>query len=118
MSEIRNWWNRFTRAWYLIGRHAGVDLRSLNTVRCQICQQDYDSYGTGGTVQGHDICAESYSLGGRWMIVCGYGSDFDMHEFWYLQDFPTEPIDGICDWCIRAMLRDGIIMDSGKDPVL
>jgi hypothetical protein len=41
-----------------------------------------------------------------------------MREFWYLRDYPTEPVDGICDWCIRRMLRDGEIMDSGKELTL
>jgi hypothetical protein len=106
-------WNAWTRAWYLVGEHAAVDLRAQHTVECKLCHQIYDGYGHS-TTQGHNICAESRRVKpGRWMIVCGYGSCFDMHELWYLRYFPDEPVDGICDWCILRMLRAGIIMDAG-----
>lgn len=113
-------WNLWTRAWYIIGRHAEVNLIADNTVTCKICGQIYDSYSrmTGGNhgIQGHEICAWSKQLpDGRWVIHCGYGSEFDLSEFWYLKDFPEKSVDGICDWCLRRMARDGIIMKSGKE---
>lgn len=112
-------WNAWTRAWYVIGEHAHVDLCANRTISCRMCSQLYNSYGwREGSFQGHDICAWAKFKDGRWSIHCGYGSDFDMHEFWYIKDYPTEPIDGICDWCIRRMVRDGVIIDSGKDQVL
>jgi len=116
-----NWWNVWTRSWYLIGEHAYVDMRASRTVACRICAQHYDSYESmhrdcgRPAIQGHDICADIRFRDGRWIIVCGYGSSFDLMEFWYLRDFPTKPIDGVCDWCIRRMVRDGVIMDSGKE---
>lgn len=116
-------WNAWTRAWYIIGEHAFIDLKTNCTVSCRMCCQLYDKYwpeynSENERIQGHDICAESKFKDGRWIIIGGYGSDFDIHEFWYIKDYPTEPIDGICDWCIRRMVRDGIIIDSGKDQVL
>lgn len=121
--DDNSWWNRWTRMLYLVGQHASVDLKAACTITCKICNQIYDSYetahGNKTSIQGHDICAESRKLAdGRWVIVCGYGSDFDLSEFWYLKDFPTTPIDGICDWCIRRMMRDGVIMDSGKECII
>lgn len=111
------WWNEWTRMWYLVGEHARVDLHAANVVVCRQCNQLYDAYATGyDTIQGHDICAWStQDPDGRWVLRCGYGSDFDLHEFWYIKDFPKKPVDGICDWCIRRMLRDGVIIDSGKE---
>ena len=108
------WWNAWTRMFYLVGRHAEVDLRAQNTITCRQCGQHYDAY-EHGHMQGHDICAWSKFENGRWVIHCGYGSDFDLSEFWYIRDYPTEPVDGICDWCIRRMLAAGVIIDSGKE---
>lgn len=110
-----NWWNAWTRCWYLVGEHAYVDLRASRTVSCRICAQVYDWYGMD-RCQGNDMAAWSRQLAdGRWVIHCGYGSDFDMSEFWYLSNYPTEPVDGICDWCIRRMVRDGVLVNSGKE---
>lgn len=116
-------WNVWTRAWFLIGQHAEVELHAKFTVDCKICSQTYNSYEYStdrrDSIQGHDICAWIKKLSdGRWVIHCGYGSEFDLMEFWYLKDFPVQEIDGICDWCIRRMLRDGVIMDSGKEPII
>lgn len=114
MSDIPRW-NVFTRNWFLVGQYAAVHLQSLDTVECKGCLQVYNSYGTEEPTQGNHICAEVKLTDGRWMVHCGYGSDFDMREFWYLRDFPEVPFDGLCDWCIRRMLLDGVLMDSGKE---
>lgn len=107
--------NAWSRMWWIIGHHVAIDQHA--TVACRLCDQIYDSYSDTGSSgpQGHDLCAWSRQLpDGRWIIHCGYGSDFDMSEFWYIKDAPIAPVDGICDWCIRRMLRDGVIIDSGK----
>lgn len=114
-----NNWNIFTRNWYIVGQHAGVDLRASITVSCKTCRQIYDSEAdpneSSTANQGFNISAWSHQLpDGRWAISCGYGSDFDFSEFWYLKNFPTQPVEGICDWCIRRMLKEGTIMHSGK----
>jgi hypothetical protein len=117
-------WNAFARAWGSIGRHAAVDL--IQTAACDMCGQRYDvlhdGYGFEETegvrvdvTQAIDMCGWHVQLAaGRWGIRCGYGSDFDFYEFWYLRNFPAVASGAICDWCIRRMMRDGVIMDSGK----
>jgi hypothetical protein len=101
--------------WWIVGRHAQVDLQAQSTVWCHTCGQVYDALDTDPhsmTIQGHDLCAWSRQLAdGRWVIHCGYQSEFDQKEFWYIDQYPSRPVDGICDWCIRRMLRDGVIID-------
>ncbi len=116
------WWNSWTRAWWIIGNHAKVDLAAARTEQCTYCSQLYDSYELCDDLDdtrmtlAWDMAAMSREIGhGRWAIHCGYGSDFDMKEFWFIRDFPTVPSNAICDWCIRRMLHHGIIIDSGKD---
>jgi hypothetical protein len=116
------WWNQFVRAWLKIAEHYGVD-NQPTTVCKGGCGQTYDTYGHNQDdgrhiIQGSHICAWSAFSNGRWVIHCGYGSDFDLTEFWYIDQFPTESVDGICDWCIRRMLRDGIIINSGLENTL
>jgi hypothetical protein len=99
--------------WWLVGGHARVDLEAIITVSCKICGQVYDALWQE-TTQGHDICATSKRLpDGRWVIHCGYPSAYDLSEFWYIDQIPSEEVDGICDWCIGRMVRDGVIINSG-----
>lgn len=115
-TRKRRRWNKFVRSWYLVGQHAGVDLRAGRAIRCAVCQQEHDGWTDSGHVQGTDICAWSCrDSSGRWVIRAGYGSDFDLREFWFIDRYPTEGVDGICDWCIRRLLRDGVIVDSGLE---
>jgi hypothetical protein len=66
-------------------------------------------------MQGNYICGWNYVDNGRWVLHCGYGSDFDMKEFWYINNYPTVEQDPICDWCIRRMLSNGTLIDSHKE---
>lgn len=109
------WWNAFTRAWFRISEHFRVDAWASNTVTCRRCHQHYNAYGEEKNQQGHDMCAWSKFEKGRWVLHCGYGSAYDMREFWFIDQFPTEPQDGICDFCIMRMLAAGVIIDSGLE---
>ena len=109
------WWNQFTRAWFLIVEHFRVDAWAANTVTCKCCKQVYNAYGESKNNQGHDICAWIKHDGTRWVLHCGYGSAYDMKEFWFIDHYPTEPVDGVCDFCIMRLLAAGIIIDSGLE---
>lgn len=121
---LKGTYHGWSRMWFLIGEIANVLIRSENTVYCKQCGQQYNSYddykdGDKKSIQGHDICALIKHIPtrlnhGRWVIICAYGSDFDLHEFWYVRNCPKIEIDGICDWCIRRMLADGTIIDCGR----
>lgn len=108
------WWNAFTRSWFLIGEHAEVDLRAARTVACKQCGQIYNRF-SDGHVQANDMCAWSFQKpDGRWVVQGGYGSTVaDLRELWYLKNYPSEPVDGICDFCIMRMIGDGTLIDSG-----
>jgi hypothetical protein len=112
------WWNSWVRLWDRVAKHYQVDA-SL-TCACTGCGRVYDVWRAYDDdtkpSQGNDLCAWSLQdKDGRWVIHCGYGSDFDLHEFWYIDNYPTAPADPICDWCLRRMLKAGTIIDSGKE---
>lgn len=110
-------WNIFTWNW----RQVGILFRTVQglfeTVTCSLCGSIHESYGNETQHQGHDLCAWAVKgeNTGRWSIHCGYGSSFDMTEFWYINDYPTETIPAICDMCILRMLKAGTIIDSGNE---
>lgn len=114
---LRDWYNRWTRMWFLIGKHAEVDLEAKRTTKCKVCDQEYNLWydhppSSGGPyIQGWDISAETRFENGALVLSAGYCSDFDYHKFEVLAQSILDqgPVDGICDWCIRRWLNDGKI---------
>lgn len=100
-------WGQFT--WIL---HCIATLYEKSThphIKCTQCTRHFEAHEWNGKIylQAADCCAWSLYKDGRWFVHCGYGSDYDLHEFAYTRDFPTAKQDPICDYCIERMMHSG-----------
>lgn len=113
------WYNTLARNFGIAGRHADVDLRAAVTIQCDVCEQVNDSYEMMHGMpcqQGHDICAwTERKKDGSLVLHCGYGSSFDMGEFLFVKDEPSRPLMAVCDYCIRRMVKDGVLVSTGRE---
>ena len=111
LDEAGDKWGQFTWIFKVIGEIYSQSTREH--IKCTQCDRHFEAYGyevAGKAVlQANDCNAWSVEKEGKWVIHCGYGSSYDMHEYFYLRDFPTNSEDPICDYCIERMKHSGQI---------